>query len=436
MQKIYYLFLMFSFSIYSQVYTPIDTLCLDQTTKFIDDYTNRHKADIDRIKDENSGDVKRSIVATYNDQFDDLVKDFKKGELYFEKENQAYLQKIFDNIIASNPELKKDEMNIHFSRATSPNAYSVGDGTLIVQMGLFECLNNEAELVSVICHEISHYKLDHRNTSIKRHFENLHSRETRKEERQINRMKYNKQKLAENFMKDIVYSRKSKTRIHETEADSLGYIYFKRTKYNASHFRDVLKNLETADDEKDSLVDADYKKFFVTKNQKFIDEWLVMEDFSSYHYSKENIFKWNVDSLKTHPDCKKRVADIEKSLPKDNAKDFEINNSYFMKMKKAAPYEQVANYFHGKEYGFSLYEALKILNRTPNDVYLMKMVSENLKLLAKAKKEMKLNSYIPSIKPFDQTKSQQRFYNFMSNLSTNEIQRLSTDYIELTGNLK
>lgn len=219
------LFIFVSFSLHSQVYVPIDTICADQTTKYIEEYTTRHKFDIERIKDENSGNVKRSIVAAYNDQFDDLVRDFKKGELYFDTNNQDYLQQLLDNIIASNPELKKDKINIHFSRATSPNAYSVGDGTLIVQMGLFSCLNNEAELVSVICHEVSHFKLNHRNASIKRHYENLYSKETRKEEREIVRMKYNKQKLAENFMKDIVYSRKNKSRIHEREADSLGFIY-------------------------------------------------------------------------------------------------------------------------------------------------------------------------------------------------------------------
>lgn len=426
------LFIFVSFTLHSQVYVPIDTICADQTTKYIEEYTTRHKFDIERIKDENSGNVKRSIVAAYNDQFDDLVRDFKKGELYFDTNNQDYLQQLLDNIIASNPELKKDKINIHFSRATSPNAYSVGDGTLIVQMGLFSCLNNEAELVSVICHEVSHFKLNHRNASIKRHYENLYSKETRKEEREIVRMKYNKQKLAENFMKDIVYSRKNKSRIHEREADSLGFIYFKNTKYKPSHFKNVLKNLEDSDVEKDSLVDADYRKFFVTKNQKFIEEWLVMEDFSGYKYSKENIFKWNIDSLKTHPDCKERIANIEKILPKDSEKDFEINNNYFNKMKKAAPYEQVSNYYHNKEYGYSLYEALKLLKKTPDDVYLLKMVSENLVQLAKAKKEMKLNTYIPSIKPNDQTKSRQRFYNFMSNLSNNEIQRLSTDHIELT----
>lgn len=233
-------------------------------------------------------------------------------------------------------------------------------------------------------------------------------------------------------MKDVVYSRKSKSRIHEREADSLGFEYFKKTKYNPSHFANALKNLEKSDTEKDSLVDADYKKFFVTKSQKFIDEWLVMEDFSGYKYSKENIFKWNIDSLKTHPDCGARIKEIEKALPKDNDNDFEVNSNYFTKLKKAAPYELVSNHYHAKEYGFSLYEALKLLNRRPNDVYLMKMVSENLKMLAKAKKDMKLNSYIPRINPKEQTNSQQRFSNFMNNLSNNEIQRLSNDYIELT----
>jgi hypothetical protein len=140
--------------------------------------------------------------------------------------------------------------------------------------------------------------------------------------------------------------------------------------------------------------------------------------------------------LKTHPDCAARIKKIEEKLSKDNIKDFEIDNKFFANLKNIATFELVANHYHAKEYGFSLYEALKLLNRKKDDVYLMKMVSENLIVLAKAKKEMKLNTYIPRINPKEQTNSQQRFYNFMNNLSINEIQRLSNDYIELTTKTK
>jgi Peptidase family M48 len=430
------IFILSAFNIYSQVYQPLDTVCEVWNTKLIDEMTVRHKSNIDQIKDENSGDIKRGIVAAYIDQFDDLVKDFKKGELYFDLKNQNYLQQLFNNIVLSNPELKSKEMNIHFSRETNPNAFSIGDGTLIVHLELLNTLETEGQLTGVICHEIAHYSLNHRNKSIKQHYENLNSKETKKEERDIIHQKYNKQKRAENFLKDVVYSRKNKSRIHEMEADSLGFVYFKNTKYNPAHFANALKNLEKSDKEKDSLVDGDYKKFFITKSQKFIEEWLVMEDFSGYHYSKENVFKWNIDSLKTHPDCAARIKNIEEKLSKDNIKDFEIDNKFFANLKNIATYELVANHYHAKEYGFSLYEALKLLNRKKDDVYLMKMVSENLIVLAKAKKEMKLNTYIPRINPKEQTNSQQRFYNFMNNLSINEIQRLSNDYIELTTKTK
>jgi predicted Zn-dependent protease len=435
-KKVFIILVLFisSFNLYSQVYQPLDTVCEVWVKKLIDEMDSRHKANIARIKDENSGDIKRGILAAYTDQFDELVKDFKKGELYFDLKNQNYLQQLFNNILTSNPDLQSKEMNIHFSRATNPNAFSIGDGTIIVHLELLNTLETEGQLTSVICHEIAHYTLEHRNKSIKRHYENLNSKENKKEEREIIHQKYNKQKRAENYLKDVVYSRKSKSRIHEMEADSLGFVYFKNTKYNPSNFTNALKNLEKSDIEKDSLVDADYKKFFVTKSQKFIDEWLVMEDFSGYHYSKENVFKWSIDSLKTHPDCAARVKNIETKLSKDNVKDFEIDNKYFINLKNAAQYELVANHYHAKEYGFSLYEALKLLKKKPNDIYLMKMVSENLKLLAKAKKEMKLNSYIPRINPKEQTNSQQRFCNFMNNLSINEIQRLTNDYIESTDN--
>ena len=334
-------------------------------------------------------------------------------------------------IVEANPELKKNKMNIHFSRATNPNAFSVGDGTLVVHLDLLNSLDTEGELVSVLCHEISHFTLDHRNKSIKKHVDNLTSKETKQEEREINRLKYNKQKRAEKLIQNVVYSRKSKSRIHELQADSLGYVYFKNTKYNPVHFNNVLKNLTKADFERDSLEVKDYRTFFTTKNQKFVEDWLVMEDFSKYHYTKEHYFKWNTDSLKTHPDCAERIKQIEQFQSKNTTKEFELDAAAFKTLKQQATYELVANYYYFKQYGYSLYEALKLLKHNPKDGYLLRMTALNLKKLANAKSIMKLNSYIPSINPNEQTLSEQRFYNFMNNLTQNELTRIAIDYQEL-----
>lgn len=420
------------FDAFSQSYTPIDTANIVENKLFLLGFKARHKLNIDDIKKQYSGETKKKIQKIYEDQFESFSKDIIKGEIYFEKKNQEYLNKLLQEVITSNPDLKKLKININFSRATSPNAYSVGDGTLVVHMDLLNNLNTEGELVSVICHEIAHYKLDHRNKSIQKHVEKLTSKETKKEEREINALRYNKQKRAEKFIQNVVYSRKSKSRIHEIEADSLGFIFFKNTKFSAIHVTNSLKVLEESDIEKDSLVESDYKKFFTTKNQKFFSEWMEMEDFSKYHYSKEHLFKWSVDSLKTHPDCAERIETL--LLNKTQSKpEYAIDVTSFKELKFKSKYESVYNYYFFKEYGYSLYETLKLLKIKKTDPFLTKMIYENLAVLSKAKKEMKLNTYIPSINPKEQTNSQQRFFNFINNLTLKELENLTNDYRNLNN---
>ncbi len=428
-------FLLMLKNLSSQNYVPIDTLAISEKAIFKKDFETRHKLNIESVKDDFSGDLKRKMVAIYQDQFDDFVKELDKGSLYFQKENQDYLEKILLHIIASNPDLKSKKILIYFSRDTNANAYSIGDGTLVINLELLKHLETEGELAGVICHEISHYTLNHRNKSVTTYIKNLLSNETKKEEREISRLKYNKQKRAEKLIKNVVYSKKNKSRNHELEADSLGLNYLKKTKYNQINFLSLLKRLETSDEEKDSLIEADYKKYFTTKNQKFIPDWMIMEDFSQYRYSKENILKFNIDSLKTHPDCKTRIEKITILKPIDTKTDFSINAEFFKKLKNISQYELIANYYRSKEYGYCLYETLKLLKYKENDTYLLKMMSKSFTQLAKSKKEMRLNTYIPSVNPKEQTKSQQQFFNFITNISNSEMERLQKDFEELTKNL-
>jgi hypothetical protein len=423
--------IIFSFSnSFSQSYIPIDTINIAEKKLFLANYKLRHESNIEQVKDQFSGEIKKKLQKIYIEQFESFSKDIDKGELYFDKENQDYLKLLLSEIQKSNTDLKNLKFNINFSRATSPNAFSVGDGTLIVHLDLLNTLSNEAELVSVLCHEIAHFKLNHRNKSVQKHVEKLTSKELKKEEREINSLKYNKQKRAEKLIQDVVYSRKSKSRIHEIEADSLGFVFYKNTNYNPAQVINSLAKLESSDIEKDSLIAEDYKKFFTTKNQKFVDEWLEMEDFSKYHYSKEHIFKWNVDSLKTHPDCAERINTIKSKKFVDKP-DFNIDSKAFNKLKLNAQYERVYNFYFFKEYGFGLYEALKLLKIKKVDTFLTKMIYENLALLTKSKKEMKLNTYIPSINPKEQTNSQQLFFNFINNLTLKELETITNDYKDL-----
>ncbi len=421
------IFILFLTGSYSQSYTPFDTISLEKRKLFLKEYKTRHDQKIKEVKKTYSGKISKEIQAVYTSQFEDFSRTINNKEIYFDDAIQSYIQKILNEITSTNPNLADKKIAVYFSRDSEANAYSIGDGTIIFNMELLKYLNNEAEIGYIICHEIAHYILNHRDKSIEKEVTSQNLKEAKALEKDIKKSKFNKQIKSENFAKNSAYSRKNRSRQHEFQADSLGLNYFKNTHYNTAASISLLKQLSKTDIETDSLPRATYPKNFTTKNQKFIKEWVVMEDYSKYSYSKENLFKWDVDSLKTHPDCEQRIEKIKK-LVTDNKKNYYTDKAFFDDLKKRLLYEQIYSNYYTKNFGLSLYEALKLKQKNQTNIFLKEMITSNLEALAKAKKEMRINSYIPLINPNEQTKSQQYYFNFVANLTLSELEQLASDY--------
>ena len=421
-------YLQFGFS--QQSYKPYDTVSHNYKKSFLLGFKNRYLKKEKEVKSKFRGKKKKELLKMYKEQFDELKENFDKGELYYEKKNREYLHKILNHIIKYNPELKKHKFYLEFSRMPEPNAYSIGDGTLIIDFDLINFLDNEAQLASVISHEISHYLLHHREKSYEKHVDIVLSKNYRKKIKNIKKTSYNRQSKAESLLKGIVYSKRHKSRKHEYQADSLGLLLFSHTKYNPEEFVNALKKLDSVDVDKDSLSVDFLKKFFSTKHQKFNPEWLEIEDFSEYQYSKDK--NWDIDSLKTHPNIKNRILKVEKLIKKHNLKnsnsDFAVDSKFYNDLKRRSVYEQIFTYYYLKEYGQGLYRTLIGLQKNPDDKFLQKMFIKFFEKLNKAKKEFRLGRYVPTINPKKQTDSEQLFINFIDNFSDIEFDRLNKDF--------
>ena len=415
---------------HAQNYTPFDTTSFSKRKLFIEEFSNRHKLKIKEIKKAYSGNTSKEIQESYTNQFEYIKRKIDKKELYFDDKIQSYIDKIVTEIISNNPVLADKKIQAYFSRNSEPNAFSIGDGTIIFNLELLKYLNDEAEIGFVLSHEIAHYVLNHRDTSIQKSIIAQNSDENKKAEKEIRKSKYNKQTKSDALVKKYVYDGKYKSRYHEFQADSLGLVFYKNTNYNSASSIDLLKHLSKTDTERDSLSRKSYVKNFTTKNQPFLKDWIVMEDFSKYNYSKDHIFNWNIDSLKTHPNCDERIERISSKIG-TKKKDFYTDKIFFTDLKKRIEYEQIYNDYYIENYGESLYNCLKQKEKDPKNIFLNKIIAANLEALAKAKKEMRINTYIPSINPKAHTKSQQYYFGFMSNLTLSELTQLATDYKNL-----
>ena len=420
-------FILFFCRGYSQTYKAFDTISFEKRKLFLKEFKSHYEQKIKEVKKTYSGKMSKEIEAIYKSQFEDFSRTVENKELYFDDNLQTYIQKILNEITRNNSSLSDKKIGVYFSRDPEANAYSIGDGTIIFNLELLKYLNDEAEIGYIICHEVAHYTLNHRDQSIQKEISSQNLKEVKALEKELKKSKFNKQIKSESFAKNSVYSRKNRSRLQEFQADSLGLDYFKNTNYNSASSINLLKHLSKTDIETDSLPRVSYPKNFTTENQKFIKEWVAMEDYSKYSYSKENIFKWDVDSLKTHPNCEQRIERISK-LVKNSKTNYYTDKAFFDDLKKRIEYEQIYSNYYLKNFGASLYETLKLKEKNPKSVYLREMITLNLEALAKAKKEMRINSYIPSINPNEQTKSQQYYFNFVSNLTLSELEQLALDY--------
>ena len=120
-------------------------------------------------------EYKKDYQEIYEARFSEVSKLLQSARAVTDREVHNYLQSVLKKITDVNPALNAKEIRLVFSRDWWPNAFSMGEGTLVVNAGLMVFLDNEAELVFVICHELAHFYLDHSNKEIKKNVETYNS---------------------------------------------------------------------------------------------------------------------------------------------------------------------------------------------------------------------------------------------------------------------
>jgi hypothetical protein len=120
----------------------------------------------------------------------------KNGDLIFGDDLSPALNKFKNQALKDYP-TENEKIKIVISNSIEKNAYCLSNGIVIVNLGLLASIKSEDELYSILCHEFSHYILNH---------------STRK---------YEYREKTDNILDYFEFSQKS-----EQEADSLGLIIY------------------------------------------------------------------------------------------------------------------------------------------------------------------------------------------------------------------
>lgn len=353
---------------------------------------------------EESNQKKQSVLSSLPEQH---AKDYKAiYELEFDEINDlwsgtrtvtapdanGYLQSIVKKIIDANPQLQKTHARIVFTRDDWPNAASMGDGSIVINGGLFVFLNDEAELAFIICHELSHYYLDHTNKHIRKIVELYNSEDFTKEVKRLSKQEYGAGKEFDELMKKMTFGSRRHSREDEAEADRQAFLFLKNTGYDCNGIITCLQLLDEVDDS------SVYKPFipaatFNFDEYPFKQKWIQKESvlFGAMTGDDSPLTDREKDSLKTHPDCAIRISLLQDSVRKiPPGKKFLVNEKFFYQLKKEFFPEITEQEFRNDNLTRSLYYSLLMLQSGDYTSLAVYSIARDLNILFQRQKDHKL----------------------------------------------
>jgi hypothetical protein len=418
------------FPVRSQVFEGDIIIKDDSTTgvELISAITNSYKETVLKVNGRNS----KQVVAIYDERFVFLKEKFTKGEIITGTKESGYLRKLVKKITEGNPFLGHLNIRPVFSRSFWPNASSIGEGTIIFNIGLFSRLDNEAQVVFILCHELAHLYLDHGNKAIHEYVNTVYSKEFQGKLKSIKKEEYGKREKFEKLTKELAFKNRRHGREHEYEADSMALVLMKNTMYDVGETLNCLSLLDTVDTDKYNN-NLNLDKWFNFSSFPFKRRWLdsdevimISDPGNDHNHSKIS------DSLKTHPDCASRISALSDEVKRYSGpgrKKFIVDQGTFTVLKSKFDYEILEYCFRSLQISRCLFFSLEMLASFPQNAYLHAQAGRCLNNIYLYQKNQELSSIadLPSPQLGEKYNS---LLNFIQNIRLDEIAGLAYFFLK------
>ena len=285
---------------------------------------------------------------------------------------QPAAQQVLARIRQANPQL--GPVRVVLTRDPSANASTTGSGLLLLHVGLLAHLENESQLAFVLCHELAHQELRHSANGLRDNLNQLYSKEMKRAMRRIAHSDYNRSSKYKALEMSFSLSHSYYSRQHERQADSLGYRLLSRTPYAAPQAHRALQLLDRLDDP-DAGATLPLDRFFgCPQFVRSLNQTAPAAAVSIFAAPVKTAFELS-DTLKTHPDCGKRMRYLRTLAPDTlAASPAPAPVPAFEWLRAASRAEVVQSWFDAARYDHALYEALRLLRDDPRQPYLQAVV--------------------------------------------------------------
>lgn len=336
----------------------------------------------------------RSLRVLHQNRHDRFVGQLRRQEFVNDPALNAFMGGLLEEILVANPEIQAGSVHLYMGGEGWPNAYCTGTGNFVFNLGLLRRLENESQIAFVLCHELAHYQLNHVDRAMRTHCERLESDATKEKLKEIKRMEYGARAEALDLVEGLVFESRRHSRYAESSADSLGLVYLLRTRFNPHDAITCLAILDEIDQPKYDFP-FDPQLWFPHPQYPFRERWQP-ESNPFIHQEKQAIF--NKDSLKTHPACPQRIAQL---APQVSGQPTHPNTQAesLAQLIERADFELVANHFRNGDIGEGMFAAQQLLRVHPRHPWLLSQIGRGYFILYLGRRDHVLNRHLQRVDP-------------------------------------
>jgi hypothetical protein len=377
----------------------------DVFTQNIRNVIKQDISELNKQKEDNKS-LKRTYLTEANYEIEKIV---KSGNALVNDEVTNYLNKITDVILLNNPTLR-NELHIYTLKSPVVNAYSYDKGYIFIDIGLIAQVETEAQLAYILCHEISHYT--------KKHHVNGYV-----QNKKIDRNNYDRNS-EDKLIEKCQYSKET-----ESEADVEGFKLFEQTNYN---FKQAEKAFDVLQYAHLPFELVEFKKsFFETDKFKLPNSYFLKEVSSIKNNSNED------DTKLTHPNTAKRkqaIAELIANRNNSGKVNSIVGQSQFEYIRDLTRMELCRLYLKRRDYPNALYASYILLNKYPNNLYVIETVSKcmyALSLYGNGKLSYNSDSYLENGFPSytDVESYPQQLSHLIQKMPSNEWTIMTLNYV-------
>jgi hypothetical protein len=379
--------------------------------------------------------VKKDIKEVYEERTKLIEEIIESGTIVTDPKINAYYQQILKTIIDGNPSITTD-IKLLVVRYDWPNAVCYGNGVLLINLGLVERLENEAQIAFVISHEIAHQYSNHVNKKISKWALQLNSEEAREKLKDVSMEKDGAKIELFKFVKGSIFDIRKHFRDNELEADSIAFLFMLNTPYDHDQGARTMEILDSIDQEFFEKSILDFRWFFDSLAIPYKQSWEFLSKASSLKViEKTQQDSIEEDSLKTHPDCiLRRDALIRQSKRHNSEKSYEANVqgiTQFRYQLNASYVEVINTLYTDSSYAGSIYKAMEMAHIYQDDAYPHIIISSSLGELNINQRNRTLGKVLP-LPRYGKTDPFHRVVAFLNELSRTETAALGYWYLRKT----